>query len=189
MPFFYILPSVRAARDAPLPAAAWLADPLLIFGANFRHERTTRGLTQEQVADIAEIDASYYSRLAVYGHLLADEEAQALDLEQELAPRDTHERPADDQPTSSLPTRERPMSTTTKPNAADKLREALALHPAGTTAELVAISGLSRATITKQLTIRHQSLSRPGQAAARPPAAGGRAARRSSPRRPPRPRA
>ena len=34
---------------------------------------------------------------------------------------------------------------------ADKLREALALHPASTTAELAEISGLSRATITKQL--------------------------------------
>lgn len=65
MPFFYILPSVRAARDAlpPAPAAAWLTDPLRIFGANLRHERTTRGLTQEQVADIAGIEASYYSRL------------------------------------------------------------------------------------------------------------------------------
>lgn len=63
MPFFYILPSVRAARDAPLADAAWLADPLLIFGANLRHERTTRGLTQEQVADIAGIEGSYYSRL------------------------------------------------------------------------------------------------------------------------------
>lgn len=31
--------------------------------------------------------------LAVYGHLLADEEAPALDLEHELAPRDTRERP------------------------------------------------------------------------------------------------
>jgi predicted ArsR family transcriptional regulator len=41
---------------------------------------------------------------------------------------------------------------TNKPNAADKLREALALHPASTTAELAEISGLSRATITKQLT-------------------------------------
>lgn len=60
MPFFYILPSVRAARDAPPPAAAWLADPLLISGANLRHERTTRGLTQEQVADIAGIEVSYY---------------------------------------------------------------------------------------------------------------------------------
>ncbi len=46
------------------------------------------------------------------------------------------------------------MSTiTNKPTAADKLREALALHPASTAAELAAISGLSRATITKQLTI------------------------------------
>jgi predicted ArsR family transcriptional regulator len=42
--------------------------------------------------------------------------------------------------------------TTNKPTAADKLREALALHPASTTAELAEISGLSRATITKQLT-------------------------------------
>jgi hypothetical protein len=36
--------------------------------------------------------------------------------------------------------------TTNKPNAADKLREALALHPASTTAELAEISGLSRAS-------------------------------------------
>jgi predicted ArsR family transcriptional regulator len=44
------------------------------------------------------------------------------------------------------------MSTTTnKPTAADKLREALALHPASTAAELTKISGLSRTTITKQL--------------------------------------
>ena len=42
--------------------------------------------------------------------------------------------------------------TADKPLATDKLREALALHPASTAAELVAISGLSRATITKQLT-------------------------------------
>jgi XRE family transcriptional regulator, regulator of sulfur utilization len=63
VPFFYILPSVRSARDAPVPATAWFADPLLIFGANLRHERTTRGLTQEQVADVARIEASYYSRL------------------------------------------------------------------------------------------------------------------------------
>jgi predicted ArsR family transcriptional regulator len=42
--------------------------------------------------------------------------------------------------------------TTNKPTAADKLREALALHPASTAAELAEISGLSRATITKQLT-------------------------------------
>jgi predicted ArsR family transcriptional regulator len=41
--------------------------------------------------------------------------------------------------------------TTNKPTVADKLREALALHPASTTAELVEISGLSRATIIKQL--------------------------------------
>jgi predicted ArsR family transcriptional regulator len=46
------------------------------------------------------------------------------------------------------------MSTTTsKPDAADKLREALALHPASTAAELAEISGLSRATVTKQLTV------------------------------------
>lgn len=37
--------------------------PLLAFGANLRHERTARGLTQEQVADRAEIDMSYYGRL------------------------------------------------------------------------------------------------------------------------------
>ena len=42
--------------------------------------------------------------------------------------------------------------TADRPNAADKLRETLALYPASTTAELVEISGLSRATITKQLT-------------------------------------
>jgi predicted ArsR family transcriptional regulator len=42
--------------------------------------------------------------------------------------------------------------TTNKPTTADKLREALALHPASTTTELAEISGLSRATITKQLT-------------------------------------
>lgn len=42
--------------------------------------------------------------------------------------------------------------TNNKPTAADKLREALALHPASTAAELAEISGLSRATITKQLT-------------------------------------
>jgi predicted ArsR family transcriptional regulator len=42
--------------------------------------------------------------------------------------------------------------TTNKPTAADKLREALALHPASTAAELAEISGLGRATITKQLT-------------------------------------
>lgn len=41
--------------------------------------------------------------------------------------------------------------STDKPTAADRLREALALHPASTAAELVEISGLSRATITKQL--------------------------------------
>jgi len=43
--------------------------------------------------------------------------------------------------------------TTDKPTAADKLREALALHPASTAAELAEISGLSRATITKQLAV------------------------------------
>lgn len=58
-----MLPSVRAARDAPVPVTAWLADPLIIFGANLRHERMTRGLTQEQVADVARIETSYYSRL------------------------------------------------------------------------------------------------------------------------------
>lgn len=42
--------------------------------------------------------------------------------------------------------------TTNKPSAADKLREALVLHPASTTAELAEISGLSRATVIKQLT-------------------------------------
>jgi predicted ArsR family transcriptional regulator len=42
--------------------------------------------------------------------------------------------------------------TTNEPTAADKLREALALHPASTAAELAEISGLSRATVTKQLT-------------------------------------
>jgi predicted ArsR family transcriptional regulator len=41
--------------------------------------------------------------------------------------------------------------TTNKSTAADKLREALALHPASAVAELAEISGLSRATITKQL--------------------------------------
>ncbi|MEN3267963.1 hypothetical protein [Pseudonocardia sp.] len=44
-------------------------------------------------------------------------------------------------------------ATTDQPTAADKLREALALYPASTAAELAEISGLSRATITKQLTI------------------------------------
>jgi predicted ArsR family transcriptional regulator len=39
-----------------------------------------------------------------------------------------------------------------EPNAAAKLREALALHPASTAAELADISGLNRATINKQLT-------------------------------------
>ena len=39
-----------------------------------------------------------------------------------------------------------------KPSAAAKLREALALHPASTATELAETSGLSRATITKQLT-------------------------------------
>jgi predicted ArsR family transcriptional regulator len=43
--------------------------------------------------------------------------------------------------------------TSNKPTAAEKLREALALHPASTAAELVEISGLSRATITKQLAV------------------------------------
>jgi predicted ArsR family transcriptional regulator len=47
--------------------------------------------------------------------------------------------------------------TTNKPTAADKLREALALHPASTAAELAEISGLSRATITKQLTVLKQT--------------------------------
>jgi predicted ArsR family transcriptional regulator len=46
---------------------------------------------------------------------------------------------------------------TNKPSAADKLREALALHPASTAAELAEISGLSRATITKQLTVLKQN--------------------------------
>jgi predicted ArsR family transcriptional regulator len=46
------------------------------------------------------------------------------------------------------------MSTTAdQPTAADKLREALALHPASTAAELAEISGLSRATVTKQLAV------------------------------------
>jgi predicted ArsR family transcriptional regulator len=39
----------------------------------------------------------------------------------------------------------------TKPTAADKLREALALHPASTASELVEISGLGRSTVTKHL--------------------------------------
>jgi predicted ArsR family transcriptional regulator len=42
--------------------------------------------------------------------------------------------------------------TTNKPNAAAKLREALALNPASTAAQLAEISGLNRATINKQLT-------------------------------------
>lgn len=42
--------------------------------------------------------------------------------------------------------------TADKPTAAVKLREALALHPGSTTAELAKISGLSRATVAKQLT-------------------------------------
>jgi predicted ArsR family transcriptional regulator len=45
------------------------------------------------------------------------------------------------------------MSTTTnKPSAADKLREALALQPGSTAIELAAITGLGRSTVTKQLT-------------------------------------
>jgi predicted ArsR family transcriptional regulator len=44
------------------------------------------------------------------------------------------------------------MSTTTnKPTAADKIREALALHPNSTAAELAEITGLGRSTINKQL--------------------------------------
>ena len=42
--------------------------------------------------------------------------------------------------------------TTNEPNAAAKLREALALNPASTAAQLAEISGLNRATINKQLT-------------------------------------
>ncbi|HWI74638.1 MAG TPA: hypothetical protein VNT55_21940 [Baekduia sp.] len=63
---------------------------------------------------------------------------------------------------------------TNKPTAADKLREALALHPASTTAELVEISGLSRATVTKQLT----ALQKVGDATA---AEGNRNGRRGRP--------
>ena len=44
------------------------------------------------------------------------------------------------------------MSTTTnKPSAADQLREALALHPDSTAAELATISRLGRSTVNKQL--------------------------------------
>lgn len=46
--------------------------------------------------------------LAVYGHLLANEEAPALDLEQELAPRDVHERRSPSSALPSPPTREQP---------------------------------------------------------------------------------
>src|SRR3954449_10520492 len=38
-------------------------DPLPTFGANLRAERRARGLTQEKVASVAEMDISYYSRL------------------------------------------------------------------------------------------------------------------------------
>jgi predicted ArsR family transcriptional regulator len=48
-------------------------------------------------------------------------------------------------------------STTNKSTAADKLREALALHPASTAAELAEISGLGRSTVNKQLTALKQS--------------------------------
>ena len=45
------------------------------------------------------------------------------------------------------------MSTiTNKPSAADKIREALALHPNSTAAELAETTGLGRSTVTKQLT-------------------------------------
>ena len=67
------------------------------------------------------------------------------------------------------------MSTTANmPTAADKLREALALHPASTTAELAEIASLSRATISKQLTV----LQKAGDATA---AEGNRNGRRGRP--------
>lgn len=47
--------------------------------------------------------------------------------------------------------------TTDKPNAAAKLREALALNPASTAAQLAEISGLNRVTINKQLTALKQA--------------------------------
>lgn len=43
------------------------------------------------------------------------------------------------------------MSTTTKPTTAERVRETLALNPGGTPSELAALSGLSRATISKEL--------------------------------------
>jgi predicted ArsR family transcriptional regulator len=53
-------------------------------------------------------------------------------------------------------------ATINKPTAADKLREALALHPASTAVELADITGLGRSTVTKQLT----ALKKTGDAAA-----------------------
>jgi predicted ArsR family transcriptional regulator len=50
------------------------------------------------------------------------------------------------------------MTTTTdKPTAAARLREALALNPASTAAQLAQISGLNRATINKQLAALKQT--------------------------------
>lgn len=67
------------------------------------------------------------------------------------------------------------MSTTNDtPTAAERLREALAIHPASTTAELAEISGLSRATVTKQLTV----LQKAGDATS---AEGNRSGRRGRP--------
>lgn len=44
-------------------------------------------------------------------------------------------------------------NTTDKLSAADKVREALALHPNSTAAELAETTGLGRSTVNKQLTV------------------------------------
>jgi predicted ArsR family transcriptional regulator len=65
---------------------------------------------------------------------------------------------------------------TNKPTAADNVREALALHPASTAAELAEISGLSRAAIAKQLT----ALQKAGDATATEGSRNGRRGRPAS---------